>query len=54
MDLNQAMEWVGIVTVVGRALLAICDALDEKLPALKPVTNALGTLLGGSKPRYAE
>jgi hypothetical protein len=54
MDLKQAMEWVGIATVVGRAVLEICDALDERIPALKALTNALGTVLGGKKPRYAE
>lgn len=34
-----------------RALLLILDLLDNRLPKLRPVTNILGTLLGGSKGR---
>lgn len=54
MDLEHAMEWLGIATAVARGLLAVCDALDDKFPKLRAVTDALGTLLGGRKARYAD
>lgn len=54
MNLEHAMEWLGIATAVARGVLAVCDALDEKFPKLRSVTDALGTLLGGRKARYAD
>jgi hypothetical protein len=40
--------------VAARALLFALDLLDEHVPRLKPVSNFLGTLLGGRKQRFGE
>jgi len=45
---------VGGLMAVARLVLLVIDALDERFVWLKPLTNALGTFLGGRKERYAE
>lgn len=43
----------GMITVL-RFVLLVGDALDERYPVLKRITNPLGRFLGGDKARYSD
>jgi len=49
---NMAAAAVGGLWAVGRFVLAVCDALDERWPWLQRITHPLGKFLGGAKARY--
>lgn len=49
---NAALAAVGALFTLMRLALRVCDALDERFPWLHPVTDLLGTFLGGKKARY--
>jgi hypothetical protein len=52
MSSADVTEIIGELWIAARLLLRVLDALDERWPALKKVSNPLGRFLGGSKERY--
>lgn len=49
---SGASAIIGGLWSIARFVLLLCDALDERWPRLKKITNPLGKFLGGSKGRY--
>lgn len=50
--LNIVAEAAGGLWAIGRLVLLVSDAMDDRWPWLRPLTNVLGRFLGGAKARY--
>lgn len=52
MNFDEIVQVLGEFLVIGRSLLFILDKVDRYVPAIKRVTDLLGTALGGRKERF--